>query len=405
MAVCNLFSELTSDSGNFLMFSQYVEDLTRNYAQGDTYKVVPSKFIALNIEYSKINIPAIGNSTDLNKDIPKYFQNYFENGCAYGNNYNDIVKTNADTTDDTNQLTWTPDKAKNLFWSSLYDGNFITAQSNEIMCINDINLNSYNIHNNMGYNEIYCYIPTNKKQEKYSISVKTEGITLYQNENTSLEGFPVEDFPVTGPSEKVFQDNIIYQNYNENYKNYCYDERVTYSKTTENAETTCYNINTIIVLYSIYEKQNNEWKLYNNYQDIPMGIYFAGKFNGTNISNPINKHVDTDASTGTAYGLRICTRFSATSQGRLINTDISTENNSNELSNICQLMTAMNENLSAMLDISRNAISENQGYKDLLSIIRNNRTNVPYIKNINGTDYWFVNGRLVSSIPPQQPTT
>lgn len=366
MAVCNLFSELTSDTGNFLMFSQYVEDLTKNYAQRDTYKIVPSKFIALNINYSTINIPKTGN---LNVDIPNYFQNYYENGCAFGKN----TYINA----------WTPDKAKNLFWLSLYDGNFITAQSNEIMCINDINLNSYNIHNGMGYNEIYCYIPTTKKQEKYSININTE-ITGITSNKTHLEGFTETEENEIG-------------NYS---KTYYYDEKVTYLK-SEDTNATNYNINTIIVLYSIIKKTNDTWS--ELYTDIPMGIYFTGKFNGTNISNTITKFVDNIASTGTAYGLRICTRFSATSQGRLINTDISTENNSNELSNICQLMTAMNENLSTMLDISRNAISENQGYKDLLSIIRNNRTNVPYIKNINGTDYWFVNGRLVSSIQPQQP--
>ena len=93
MAVCNLFNDLTNPSGNFLMFSQYVESITKNIASGDTeYKVIPSKFIALNIDYTRLNMDKlIGNSTllndpikSLNSLVPKYFQNYFENGCAYG---------------------------------------------------------------------------------------------------------------------------------------------------------------------------------------------------------------------------------------------------------------------------------------------------------------------------------
>ena len=90
MAVCNRFNELSSNSGNFLMFSQYVEDITCNFVNSTSYKVVPSKFIALNIDYSLLNIPSVGDSRDLNVDIPMYFQNYYENACAYGRSlYND----------------------------------------------------------------------------------------------------------------------------------------------------------------------------------------------------------------------------------------------------------------------------------------------------------------------------
>ena len=53
MAVCNLFNQLSNTSGNFLLFSQYVEDITHNYAEGDNWKVVPTGFVALDIDYSK----------------------------------------------------------------------------------------------------------------------------------------------------------------------------------------------------------------------------------------------------------------------------------------------------------------------------------------------------------------
>ena len=64
--------------------------------------------------------------------------------------------------------------------------------------------------------------------------------------------------------------------------------------------------------------------------------------------------------------------------------------------NFCQLMTAMNENLERMYDVVKTNLNNSQDYKDLISIIRNNRTNVPYVKKINNKDYWFVNGQLVT---------
>ena len=76
-------------------------------------------------------------------------------------------------------------------------------------------------------------------------------------------------------------------------------------------------------------------------------------------------------------------------------TDITTDEN---YVNFCQLMTGMNENLSLMRDIVKSANDTTQQYKDMLSIIKNNRTNVPYVKNINGDDCWFVNGRFVSKV-------
>lgn len=384
MAVCNLFNELTSSSGNFLMFSQYVEDLTRNYSDGDNYKVVPSKFIAMNIDYSNLNLVS-NESTNLDEYIPKYFQNYYENGCAYGRN---------------NINGWSPTHAKNLFWNCMCDANYgltkipVTENNNSytfnnIMCCCDINMHSYNTHQGMGYGEIYCYIPTDQKQEKYSITIKDTSIDSSENTEQNLEGFSDNDNYKIGSFPKTYS-------YNDNYS-------IALDETPEEINSSNYNINTIVVLYSIKEKLNDTWNDIEGCTDIPMGIYFAGKFNltqettSTTLSNTITKFTDTTYGTGTSYGLRICTRFSATSQGKIINADI-IQDESNAQTNICQLMTAMSENLSRMTDIVKSSISETQGYKDLLSVIKNNRINVPYIKQINGQDYWFVNGKLISTV-------
>ena len=71
MAVCNIFNSLSKNTGTFLTFSQYAESMTDT-----TKKVVPSKFVAININNSNAKI-------DLsNSSIPKTLQDYYENGVA-----------------------------------------------------------------------------------------------------------------------------------------------------------------------------------------------------------------------------------------------------------------------------------------------------------------------------------
>lgn len=384
MAICNLFNELTSTSGNFLMFSQYVEDLTRNNSDGDNWKVVPSKFIAMNIDYSKFN-PIISDeldTTDLNILIPQYFQNYYENGCAYGKN----TVRDAD---------WTPENAKNFFWNALFDCNLLSVKTYdenanyvpEIVYHNDINMHSYNEHQGLGYGEIYCYIPSDAKKTICQVVKAEDRFADGTNTNTHLEGFNSDTYLI-GNYSKIYY-------YNQDHNISCNSDELADLPAIENEiNENHFNINTIAVLYSIYVKQNDNWEeLYSN---IPLGIYIAGNFNGNNLTNTITKHVTTSYDSGTAYGLRICTRFSATSNGKLIeyNTDITAD--TSDYSNICQMMTGMNENLYRMREVSNAVTNTIQEYKDSLSIIKNNRTNIPYIKIINGEEYWFINGRKVS---------
>jgi hypothetical protein len=161
---------------------------------------------------------------------------------------------------------------------------------------------------------------------------------------------------------------------------------------------TKYEINTFVVLYSVFCKTiNGTWET--RYSDIPMGIYFAGNIQNDatgKLTNSVTKYVTTSYSSGTAYGLRICTRFAASANGVIL-TNSEADDDHNYV-NMCQLMTAMNENLSLMNKVTKASLDNLQGYKELLSIIKNNRTNVPYVKQINGSDYWFVNGKMVSKV-------
>ena len=282
----------------------------------------------------------------------------------------------------------------------------------EIVYYGDINMHSYNEHKGMGYGEIYCYIPTNAKQVNCQVvnasqSLKDEKIEMY-GEDSDLANINGRLF-VENKNTKLEGHNIGIGNYPRLYF-YNRDFEMSFDSDEiidlEKPNVTKYKINTIVILYSIFRKINDDWiTLYSN---IPMGMYITGKFdedpNSMNINsapgpitNEITKYVATSYDSGTSYGLRICTRFSVASNGVIVNdSEITTDNSG--YTNLCQLMTAMNENLSQMLSMTSTAINFTEHLKDTLSIFKNNRLNVPYIKDVNGTDCWFVNGKFVSAV-------
>lgn len=400
MAVCNLFSGLSNASGNFMMFSQYVEDVTRNTTEGDNWKVVPTGFVALDIDYSSINKTLVLNDgrEDLNSGLPKYMQNCFENACAYGrSHYSEWTEEALGTA-----KPWTPEVARNLFWNSMFDGGLLHAvrygseSSNakyipEVVYYGDISMHSYNEHQGMGYGEIYCYIPTDAPKMNCQVQLITDedpNGRLYDYSNSAadkVEGYNdiyLEGYP------QVFA-------YNRDFAMSFDDDTIAKLQPSTDSR---YNINTVVVLYGIFRKINEDWEPL--YSSLPMGMYITGRFdNNEELTNKATKYVTTSYGVGTSYGLRICTRFSATSAARLINTDVVVDDSG--YTNMCQLMTAMNENLSRMLEISKAAHDTTQSYKETLASIKNNRTNVPYVKEVNGVDCWFVNGRFVAKVDPE----
>lgn len=397
MAVCNLFNQLTNASGNFMLFSQYVEDITHNYAEGDNWKVVPSRFVALNVDFSKIDKSLVlnANKDSMNVGIPKYFQNCFENACAYGRaNY-----SNWTLSAEGNAKSWNSEISRNLFWNCMYDAKFISDEpygsdkSNikhipEVVYYGDISMHSYNEHQGMGYNEIYCYIPTDAPKMNCQVVCITDSDINGRKCDSSNNSIYLE-----GYTDKFVEDYPQNYFYNRDFSMSFDDAEISKLQSSVDSQ---YNINTIVVLYSVFRKLNDNWEAM--YSNIPMGMYIAGKFDDhEKLTNPITKYVTTSYGSGTSYGLRICTRFSANPTGVILtNSDLTTDDSG--YTNICQLMTAMNENLSKMMDISKSAIDTTQQYKDLLSIFKNSRTNVPYIKDVNGTDCWFVNGKYIGSV-------
>ena len=58
----------------------------------------------------------------------------------------------------------------------------------------------------------------------------------------------------------------------------------------------------------------------------------------------------------------------------------------------------MADNIDAMNDVLKAAHTNNTINKDLYNIFKSGQVNVPYIKEIDGVYYWFVNGKLVSQL-------
>jgi hypothetical protein len=60
-----------------------------------------------------------------------------------------------------------------------------------------------------------------------------------------------------------------------------------------------------------------------------------------------------------------------------------------------EVLSKMSENLDKMMEISGNQIPAFDSYKfkQIMQQLQNSQTNVPYILDINGDPYWFVNGK------------
>lgn len=389
MSICNLFTELYKPTGNILMFSQYAKDLTTGNAREESYKVVPSKFIAMDIDYDSVNVPVVGDAKDLNLDLPIFFQNFYENACAYS---------------ETELESFTPNNAKGLFWNAMdiagmlrpssmeddgiavdeSEANFAIYENNYIKYIGDINIQSYDEYTGMGYSEIYCYIPSEYEYAKYSIEY-VDGEVHLVNPNTHIEGYSSVDTSI----------HPALGGYN---KNYYYNADVSITSTVQYSNIpTYYNINTIIVLYDIWAK-TDDGEYIKQYESIPMGLYFAGNFDENGVmTNTITKYMSNEDAfgMGTSYGLRICSRFTVTPNNVHVKSVDLTSDGSDNYSAFCQTMTKMSENIDKMNDVISSSYKVQQNMQDILAVFKNNRVNTPYIREVGGKSYWFINGKLI----------
>lgn len=413
MAICNLFKKLEKHTGNFLMFSQYIDDLTKMYTQPGQMRVTPTKFIALNIDYKTwFEKQSNDGFSYANELIPTYFQNYFENGCAVVKDYlsEKIKKT------ESNEIQaegWTPNHAKNLFWNAMIDTNiagnngFIHVNKdgddkyliNEVVYIGDINMQNYNSYDNIGYNEIYCHIPSEGKKIQFKSNVDYFDVTAEGKEPVTFTGM------IKGYNEQI--EGALSMNINNTYTYYFQKSNDALGNLSDEYITDLddeqkFEFNTLVLLYDLSTNNYDGSEATVEYTNIPMGIYFSGIVDDEGkMTNSTIKYVTNDSiyGAGTSYGVRICNRFIANQ-----NSDYYVDHTYDDLGDYqisnTELLSEVAETMTRLNDLIDKQHTDLKLVKDLLTEVRANRVNVPYIKEINGYNHWFVNGKYLGVKEP-----
>ena len=397
-------TDIQYEGGSFYLFSQYADDLTRQNAQGDAYRVVPSKFAAFNIDYSSLD----------NTKVGEVFQNKFENCCS--------VFRHSFATDSDNGF-FTPEHCANLFWQTMKDLGY-EADNEEpnkmLKWIGESDVCGTTIIDGDTFSEIYCFIPGTASPRKYEYdTIEIEPTREYDGDSNYIYGWTAATYPQnTGLRSSVLESDKLNietvacpavlkpidvpypgdlmdshaQNINDTVVNVGYDEIET--------EENYFNINTIAIFYDIVAK-DEEGKYHIIYKNIPLGIYFTGpkdEEDTTTLKNAIKKYISHEDiySQGTSYGLRITTKFSAhpcVNIGDERNPQAEIIYCGHSATEAAAIIDSLRAATDAMMESISNNSSFNTALKNHLAEFRNKNTNIPYIRTIDGADYWFVNGR------------
>lgn len=438
MSVCNIFKEISSNNGQgvFYTFSQYADDLTKENALQTEYRVIPKRFACLELEKHVLTQPTDTQTPPnilLNKALPQMLQNYYENVVSYYRRHHD-----------NNQYDWNNFDASVFLWRALKDYGLVTKEDeidgqnqflysyfNELKYVGDINIYANQDIQSTNYNEIYCMIPPEANAGKYKLVQNqkadyqynvtypyTIGISHEKRINQwfgDIQGissnYPTYDSSLTGlsPEPDFGYDNTPALVTNDTY----YYGGETYPMILDNWSTEpqdfvdiknddFFKFNTIIVFYDIV-RTNSDESIETVYRNLPLGIWLSGNITETSkgiltIDNEVTKFVRSGSifDQGTSYGLRICTKYISTPNGNMVAGEVVDHpDNYPEFSEVCdefaQSMIRMNE----ILGESR---AQHNELVDFITMFINKKVNVPYIKTINGRDYWFVNGKNTNVI-------
>ena len=392
---CNLLKPVDCKTGTFFTFSQYAQDLTREYTQADAYRCVPSKFAALNLN--------VHDYTD--KQLGQIFQNYFENACT-------CMRLDEN---------WEPESSLPLLWRTLkhYDlidlTEGINPTSDNLKYIGDINIYSYiPTKDGVGYNEIYCYIPNSARSTSYVFQEVSSPIAdpiVYDipSEDTCISGYAADSSATTFTGchwllEDDYKSGTMLKYFDEGDNNRYYKATgyVPYVLVNDNEQGDYYtalgedhfDFNAVVVFYDIVAKGDGEDTVI--HKNIPLGIFFTGtpvdEKDGT-LTNTVTKFVNNEDiyNQGTSYGLRICSRFLCSPNLTVFeDAEVVTSDNNEEFA---QVLSELSKNNVLFADISKEILDMNTGLTTHLANFRNNKVNVPYLRNVNGAWYWFVNGK------------
>ena len=392
---CNLFKPVDCTTGTFFTFSQYAQDLTREYTQADAYRCIPSKFAALDLD--------IQDYTD--KQLGQIFQNYFENACT-------CMRSNSQ---------WSPEATLPLLWETLEKYNLITVNEGDnptcdnLKYIGDINIYSYTsvpTKDGVGYNEIYCYIPNSAQSTsyilhntQYPIGASDPLTYVIPNDVDSISGYDADDTSTTFTGchwllrdlgDQGETTNLEYYNEDSEGRYYSCEGYIPDVLIDQETETTIrpdesFKFNAVLVFYDIVTKgEEQDIPIHKN---IPLGIFFSGKPESGELTNEITKFVNNEDiyNQGTSYGLRICSRFLCSPNlTKFEDTEVYTTDNNEDLA---QVMSLMADNSNLFADLSKEINDMNNGLTTHMACFRNNKTNVPYLRQVNNEWYWFVNGK------------
>ena len=402
MSVCNIYKRFEDTSnpnfinngqGIFLTFSQYTEDLTEQNSDPNNYRVVPSKFLCLNLQdFSQL--PQVSGTKDPNTDLPYMFQSYYENCMAHlRTTYPNITKQSS-----TAVLFKSMEKYGLLTRNSDTNGTYY----NEIVCGDEINVVSNRTITGTNYDEIYCLVEPSKPKtffyinpygpientitvsEQYELdnilgwkdSSESYSYPNYPSGNTGLIRTPLFD------SGDTYDDSGVLVKYlNNPGNNDC-------SEQTDNS----FNFNCILVFYDVYKSNNSIPTIT---RGLPLGIWFSGPYDTNALLNPVTKFVRSDSifGQGTSYGLRICLKNVSSPFG--VDIAVQLSDSQEPIASLSELCDVFSQSVVAMNNVAAAANADMVMLKDSLSQFVNGRTNVPYLKEINGINYWFVNGRKV----------
>ena len=452
MGKCNILTPLLSNTGTLYTFSQYAEDLTTMLSNVDDYRVTISRFMCLDL--NKPNIEPTDEKT-YDQIYGEIFQNYFENACSAFRDAEGTITSDSDN----GEFIFRPEHTRTLLFETLVKYGMMTRGQNneitgdEIKFINDINIISSSEHDNISYNEFYCTIPQQSSALRYKIASETvaddNDISLiydiapvdakYPDDtlvdpsefNDYIIGYPyvVESvynrYPTTGLSKNVegytdvtntnqkcyslFNDNsfdvFISDTYTELFDNGMQSDIASddNGKLIEEpasipvTEVDRFKFNTVIIFYDIVDHRENSTS--NNQFNIPFGIYFTGHADENGyIENPVTVHIKNNDiyNQGTSYNLRVALRYLATQNATLIMDNIEIDNQ--PIDDFSSLYNMMAESQRIMRDNTNYIKSIQTSLSNHLAMFKNYRVNVPYIRTVNGVQYWFVNGRMLTPV-------
>ncbi len=418
MAQTNIFRPLKQGRSNFFLFSQFGDDLTKEYTQKDSYRVVPSSFICVNLNIDNfVRNSANSNIEEANIKLVEILQNYYENfiSCARADSSLDsgsVISSDGIKVAAKEKL-WTTLQKFGLLSSLKVDTTTSStlATLKEVVYKGDINIySSDTADDGVAYNEIYCVIPSEGQKTVYQFqadncfdlsSGANNEITITNSAKTSSNKDYIWGWDDTRAFDTELSYEAIYDGYDVNDNGYYDGSGFAFDKdeTKEiDTSTNKFSFNTIIVLYDIVNPSNST----TIQKDIPMGIYFTGSIEKNTdsgkyqLSNTITKYSTTDSESiygeGTAYTLRIATRYLTTQ-------------NATEFQSTTVDVTSLYPEYSAVMQSMADTISEfedvvdsnNNIYNALikhLALFKNSTVNVPYILKTKTGEYnWFVNGK------------